>query len=289
MGTLKVINPGMFTSLQDKGRFGYRKFGIPISGAMDEQAMEDVNRIVGNPVNYPVIECTFEGGTYEFNSDAVIAITGANTEVTINGEEVPRYKSLTVLEGDLLSIGHPKRGIRSYFTVRGSWKAHKVMNSFSTYVSGEFGGFEGRTLEAGDILKWNELDEVVPSISPDIQIPYFSSKLSLHVYPGPEWEMLNEQQKKELLNAEFTVDSTSNRMAIRFSGSSVAHSFEDMKSSAVAPGIIQLPPSGLPILLMKDAQTIGGYPRILYVAEYHLWRAGQLAPGDTVRFDLQNS
>lgn len=78
-------------------------------------------------------------------------------------------------------------------------------------------------------------------------------------------------------------------MAIRFSGSSVAHSFEDMKSSAVAPGIIQLPPSGLPILLMKDAQTIGGYPRILYVAEYHLWRAGQLAPGDTVRFDLQNS
>lgn len=256
---------------------------------MDEQAMADVNRIVGNPINSPVIECTFEGGKYEFNSDAVIAITGADTEVTINGKEVPRYKSLTVLEGDLLSIGHPKRGIRNYLTIQGSWKAPKVMDSYSTYVLGVFGGFDGRTLAAGDILKWNELDEAVPSISPDIQIPYFSSKLSLHVYPGPEWEMLNDRQKTELLNAEFTVDSTSNRMAIRFSGSSVAHSFEDMKSSAVAPGIIQLPPSGLPILLMKDAQTIGGYPRILYVAEYHLWRAGQLAPGDTVRFDLQNS
>ncbi|MBO6536586.1 MAG: biotin-dependent carboxyltransferase family protein [Balneolaceae bacterium] len=289
MGSLEVINPGIFTSLQDKGRFGYRKFGIPISGAMDEQAMADVNRIVGNPINSPVIECTFEGGKYEFNSDAVIAITGADTEVTINGKEVPRYKSLTVLEGDLLSIGHPKRGIRNYLTIQGSWKAPKVMDSYSTYVLGVFGGFDGRTLAAGDILKWNELDEAVPSISPDIQIPYFSSKLSLHVYPGPEWEMLNDRQKTELLNAEFTVDSTSNRMAIRFSGSSVAHSFEDMKSSAVAPGIIQLPPSGLPILLMKDAQTIGGYPRILYVAEYHLWRAGQLAPGDTVRFDLQNS
>ena len=289
MGSLKVINPGMFTSLQDKGRFGYRKFGIPTSGAMDEQAMEDVNRIVGNPINSPVIECTFEGGKYEFNSNAVIAITGADNEVTINGEQVPRYKALSVNKEDLLSIGHPKRGIRNYLTIQGIWKAPKVMNSYSTYVPGAFGGFAGRMLEAGDILEWNELDEPVPAISPDIQIPYFSSKLSLHVYTGPEWEILNEQQKTELLNAEFTVDTTSNRMAIRFSGLSVAHSFEDMKSAAVAPGIIQLPPSGLPILLMKDAQTIGGYPRILYVAEYHLWRAGQLAPGDTIRFDLQNS
>lgn len=140
MGSLEVINPGIFTSLQDKGRFGYRKFGIPISGAMDEQAMADVNRIVGNPINSPVIECTFEGGKYEFNSDAVIAITGADTEVTINGKEVPRYKSLTVLEGDLLSIGHPKRGIRNYLTIQGSWKAPKVMDSYSTYVLGVFGG-----------------------------------------------------------------------------------------------------------------------------------------------------
>ncbi|MBO6792692.1 MAG: biotin-dependent carboxyltransferase family protein [Balneolaceae bacterium] len=287
MGQLKVIKPGFYTTIQDGGRFGYKKFGVPVSGAMDSRAMEAANRIVGNEAGSAVLECTFDGGEYEFETKAKIAITGAEAEILINNKQVAPYQALEIKIGDRLKIGYPKRGMRSYLAIRGQLVVPKVMESYSTYVPGAFGGFEGRPLKANDILRWNlTSDKEIIETETEFQIPYFSSKLTLDVCPGPEWNWLNEHQKQRLFDGEYIVESTSNRMAIRFSGETIETKLPDMKSSAVAPGIIQLPPSGIPILLMKDAQTIGGYPRILHVANYQLWRAGQVRPGDRIRFRI---
>ena len=288
MGRLKVLEPGFYTTVQDLGRFGSRKYGVPISGAMDSKSLEEANLLVGNKPEAPVLECTFDGGNYAFESPATIAITGADSDVQINGRLSNRFKKLQVSKGDLLKIGHPKRGVRTYIAIQGDWNVPKVMDSYSTYVPGAFGGLKGRPLQSNDILEWKPLESNKSVSIPEVQIPYFSSKLLLDVIPGPEWNLLNEEQKQQILDAEFSVESTSNRMAIRFSGAQINANIADMKSSAVAPGIIQLPPSGVPILLMKDAQTIGGYPRILHVANYQLWRVGQLGPGNTVRFKLRS-
>ncbi len=287
MGQLKVIKPGFYTTIQDAGRFGYKKFGVPVSGAMDSRAMEAANRIVGNESGSAVLECTFDGGEYEFETKAAIAITGADTKILINHNSVAPYQVLEVKKGDRLKIAYPQKGMRSYLAISGQLDLPKVMESYSTYVPGAFGGFKGRPLKANDVLRWNSPSEkVIIESETEIQIPYFSSKLSIDVRPGPEWSWLNELQKKCVLDGDYKVQSTSNRMAIRFSGENIETNFPDMKSSAVAPGIIQLPSSGIPILLMKDAQTIGGYPRILHVANYHLWRVGQVRPSDRIRFKV---
>ncbi len=288
MGRLNVLSPGFYTTIQDLGRFGFRKYGVPVSGAMDTKSMGEANRLVGNKEHAPVLECTYDGGAFEFESPAKIAITGAESDTRVNDRKVDRYTILQISKGDVLKIGHPKSGVRTYIAIRGEWDLPKVMDSYSTYVPGAFGGVNGRLIKAGDVLEWKpiKVDELL-SVH-DLQIPYFSSKLVIDVVPGPEWNVLDEAQKQQMLDTDFWVESTSNRMAIRFTGLKLETNVSDMKSAAVAPGIIQLPPSGVPILLMKDAQTVGGYPRILRVVNYLIWRVGQLGPGNRVRFKLRS-
>lgn len=243
--------------------------------------------MVGNPKGSPVLELTLKGGKYRFESDAIIALTGALLNPKINGLEVEMNRSLKIKKGDELEFGFAKRGARAYLAVRGILNIHKVMGSFSTYNLGNFGGFEGRTLQKGDIVEWKEVESVFKEIeAPKGQIPYFSSKVSLRIMRGLEWEWLDKEAQKKLLSSTFKVSSKSNRMGIRLEGKSLQTPTREMVSSPVIPGIIQLPPNGNPIILMKDGQTIGGYPRIAKVLDEDLWRLGQVKARDTIRFKL---
>lgn len=292
MGKLKVIDPGIFTTIQDSGRFGFRHYGIPVSGVMDEYSYRLVNRIVGNSGGSPVLEHTLRGGKYRFKSEAVIALSGADMKATINGKSVQLYKRIEVKSGDELILNYAERGCRTYMAIRGFWKIDKVLGSYSTFVTGNFGGIEGRTLDNGDEICWSENHEESKEESqlPKDEIPYFSSKITVNLNPGPEFNFLDGSSKKYLESENFEVDPDSNRMGIRLKSNQKIHCEKsEITSSAVFPGIVQLPSSGNPIILMKDAQTVGGYPRIGVIEEPDLSRLAQLKPGSKVRFKLKKA
>lgn len=285
MSALKVIDPGLYTSVQDAGRVGYRKYGVPTSGAMDMKAYDLANWLVGNEQGEAVLECTIKGGKYKFETNAIIATTGAQMQPRLNSVEVPMNQTVQVNKGDILELGFSKRGCRAYVAIRGKLDIKKVMGSYSTYGIGKFGGFEGRALNKNDSINWESPnDEPIIRKVPTEEIPYYSSKLTLTAQKGLEWDWLAVTTQEKFLNSEFKVSSQSNRMGIRLLGESLEKPNKEMLSSSVIPGIIQLPPNGLPIILAQDGQTIGGYPRIAKVADNELWRLGQLKPGDTVSF-----
>lgn len=283
MNSLTVIDGGLFTTIQDSGREGYRKFGVPVSGGMDEKAYNLANKIVGNKKGSPVLECTLNGGKYRFNSRAIIAITGAKMSPTLNSDPIEINSLIEIHKDDILELGFAKRGCRTYVAIQGEWDIQKVMGSYSTYTQGVFGGFKGRTLKKGDVVKWVERDVAFNKISISDQIPYYSSKITVQFIPGPEWDSIETVEQERFLNTKFRVSSKSNRMGIRLETDEPIKSEKlDMKSSGVIPGIIQLPPGGNPIILMKDCQTVGGYPRLGKIVDSDLDRLAQVPPNGTV-------
>lgn len=285
VNSLEVIKRGFQTTVQDFGRFGYRKFGVPTSGVMDKKSMIDANKLVGNPISNPVIENTLYGGIYRFNDPALLSICGAKCKPKINGKSVPQYESIDVERGDELEVDHPSKGCRSYIAIQGMFCLPKVMNSFSTYLPGNFGGLNGRTLQVNDTISWkNNVDTTEMMHFPKEEIPYFSSKITVEIERGLEFYVMDDNAQKQFHSTSFSVTSQSNRMGIRLSGGNIDIKNVEMISSPVIPGVIQLPPSGNPIILMNDSQTIGGYPRIGVVKYSELWRLGQVKSGDQIRF-----
>lgn len=286
MGKLTVLEGGVFSTIQDEGRSGYRKFGIPVSGAMDSISYRLANTLVGNPSDFPAIEFSLKGGKYRFDSEAFIAITGALMNPRINDLEVQMNTSIRVDAGSVLELGFAQKGVRAYLGIKGVWDIKKVMESYSTCIQGKFGGYKGRVLQAGDKIRWQDQshDYEVKSLSKE-KIPYYSSKVNVDFYIGPEWNLLSKKEKEKFLSTSFTIDSRSNRMGIRLDTETplVVKEF-NMKSSGVMPGIIQLPQNGKPIILMNDAQTVGGYPRIGKIVDSDLNRIAQVPPNGTIRF-----
>ena len=287
MGKLSVVDGGIFTTIQDAGRHGFRKYGVPTSGAMDIKAFQLANTLVGNPQNLPALECTLKGGCYRFETSATVALTGADMQATLNGETVELEKAFSVNPQDILLLDYAKKGCRAYIGIRGLFDIEKIMDSYSTYVVGGFGGFDGRTLKAGDELNWLNLNVEANARSPlNRKKLDYPNKVNVQVSTAPEWNWLDDDSKSFFLNEVFSISSQSNRMGIRLAGKSLHIPQKHMLSSAVIPGIIQLPSSGHPIVLMNDGQTIGGYPRIAKVLDKDLWKLAQLKPRDEVTFEL---
>ncbi|MAL17515.1 MAG: KipI antagonist [Balneola sp.] len=287
-GSLEVLDGGMLTTVQDAGRVGYRNYGVPVSGVMDDHAYSLVNWLVGNEGDAPVLEMTIQGGRYQFNSDAIIGLSGGEAEITLNSEQRKANETLVVHSGDILNIGQIKKGCRIYLAIRGNWEIEKVMSSYSTYIPASFGGIKGRKLKKGDLLNWQtkSLDTEVREV-PQKLIPYFSSKQRIRLIEGPEWQWLPEDQRAKFLATEFEISSQSNRMGIRLKVQDGFNVIErEMKSAPVVPGIIQLPKGGSPIVLMKDAQSVGGYPRIAKVIDADLWRLGQVWTSNRLSFKM---
>jgi len=269
MGKVKILKTGPMATIQDAGRFGYRKYGIPQSGAMDDEALHFVNQLLGNRKNDPVIEFALMGLKLEVIQNSVIGVLG--TKMKINGNTVnDLYAELEM--GDSLEFSPPEN-VYAYFALGGKLKADLKFESYATYLPGHFGGYQGRTLKVGDILESDGKGKVN-----DLMPPQIEDHNTIHFMDGPEWNLLESTFKAR----EFKIGSSSNRIGIRLEGENIKSSTKEIKSSAVIPGTIQLTPNQQLIVLMNDCQTTGGYPRIGKVLDKDLRKLAQVRPGGSI-------
>ncbi|MDQ6918128.1 MAG: biotin-dependent carboxyltransferase family protein [Candidatus Dormibacteraeota bacterium] len=284
---LQVEKPGLLTTVQDLGRPGHRKFGVPPSGAMDRFALAAANRLVGNPEGAAGLECALTGPVLLALQPCLVAVTGADFTPAVNGAEVPLWTGVYLAAGERLSFAARRLGARCYIAVAGGLAGSRWLGSLSTYLLVEKGGFDGRTLEAGDALSIAS-----PPPRPLIAgrhlsrrlLPGYSREPALAAVPGPHHRRLNRASRTALLKGTFTVSRDADRMGYRLEGTPLELSGQELLSIGLTMGAVQLPIGGQPILLMADHQTAGGYPVILGVTRAALPLAAQLVPGDRLTF-----
>lgn len=286
MKVFHVLKPGFFTTVQDLGRHGYLRYGVPISGAMDAFSMVAANLLVKNNPNDACLEITLIGPELQALADTQIAITGGSLSPKINGDAVSMWQTLTVHRGDVVSFGKMENGCRSYLSVRGGINTPAILGSKSTYVRGKFGGIEGRQLKSGDVIEGFNVSPIETVYKmPENLMPRFPNDFTVHVILGPQADMFTERGVETFLSNPYRVTIESDRMGYRLEGHTIEHKGKaDIVSDALLPGAIQVPKNGKPIIMMKDAQTTGGYPKIAVVTTPDLDKLGQAKPNDKVRF-----
>lgn len=289
----EVVSPGLQTMVQDLGRYGYQKYGIVVSGAMDSYAFKMGNILVGNAEHAAGLEMTMIGPSLLVKMDCVVAITGANLSPTVNGEQVPMWTSLKVSKGSLIEFGPLKSGCRAYLTVNGGIAVPTVMGSKSTYLRANIGGYKGRALKVKDLLYRGNDDLISPykfswrrKLAPEY-IPIYTNNIRLRVIKGPQWDAFTPESKEQFLTTTYTISSQSDRMGYRLSGEGleVAENQEHI-TDPIPLGGIQVPAGGQPIVLLADRQTTGGYPKIATVISTDIPFIAQGKPGDRISFDL---
>ncbi len=279
---IEVLKPGLFSTIQDKGRFGFMDSGVPTSGPMDMYASRLGNLLLNNSPDRPVLEITQTGPTLKFWSPANIVITGGNLSPMINDSEIKNGRISILKKGDVLSFGKRILGSRAYVCIQGGFTGNKVLGSYSWYD----GLTEHFRLEKGMNLYLDS--ELQGEINTTSLVKYSENYLSeciVTVYPGPEFYSLPGVMQQEILKRNFTVDSKSNRMAILFK-EIFKNYMEPIISGPVIPGTVQLTPSGKMIILMRDCQTTGGYPRVLQISTKGLNVLAQKMTGDKIKFQL---
>lgn len=281
---IDVLKPGVFTTIQDMGRFGYRRFGIPESGVLDKYNATLANWLVYNNENVPLLEITMSGPELKFTQALTIAITGAEMTPKINGKLIPLYKSIFVSAGDVLKFGRLKAGFRCYLAVNGGFNAELFLNSYSTYTLAQKGGFEGRILRSGDRLQIKKSKNKVRNkrIIPEYIRTKFTGLNAIRYIIGPEAELIEDDSPGSVPGI-YAVHQQSDRMGIRLTGFDGEVNTKEILSSPVNKGTIQLLPDYNLIVLMNDGQVSGGYPRLgnIIAADLHLM--AQLKPGDQVK------
>jgi len=290
MGYIRIIEMYGISTIQDLGRFGYQNSGVPVSGAMDKISMRIANRLVGNGDEEAVLEIALYGGTYSFECDAVIALAGADFNFKLNGKQVPRYQTIFVNRGDILSGSSSNWGNYAYLSFRGGLKLEDVLNSKSTYMRGSFGGYYGRRLKQGDLLTLNvETLEFPPlKISTSI-IEKLYQKRDIRFNPSHAYSQMMAKGLETFKTTEFLISGDSDRMGLRLEGKvPELMSQYDIISAPVQFGSIQINSSGQPMILMADAQTTGGYVLLGTVFEVDLSYLVQLAKGEKLKFMTSN-
>lgn len=284
MASLTVIRPGMLTTVQDLGRWGYQSAGVPVAGPMDSYAHRYANSLVGNPDNAAALEVTLLGPELEADAEIICAVSGGLFEVAVNGTPVSINVPFAVPAGGRLRFGNRLAGTRAALAVRGGFDLPAVFGSRATSLVSRMGPFGGRALRAGDVLPIDTAEgPLATTVAVPMALPQGGSRL--RVVMGPHDAMFTSAAREMFLTSRFIVTPHSNRMGYRLEGPSLAHiSSADILSDATPIGSIQVPASGQPILLMADRQTTGGYPKIATVVTADLPLAGQLAPGDWIEF-----
>ncbi|UKM64394.1 biotin-dependent carboxyltransferase family protein [Flavobacteriaceae bacterium GSB9] len=279
---VKVLKPGIYSSVQDLGRFGYQEFGVPYSGVMDNYAAKMVNLLLGNHENAAVIEMTMMGPTLEFKSDTLICISGAEMSPKLNKKAVSKNEVMEVYKGDVLSFGKLKLGFRSYLGVSGGFKTEAIMQSRSMY--------EGIT-SVSRLQKGEELPVEHKTISNlnkyahlKVNQDYLKTD-TVEVFKGPEFGMLSKKQQNLLMKTGFSISKENNRMAYQLV-EPLENDLKPIITSAVMPGSVQLTPSGKLIVLMRDCQTTGGYPRVLQLTENAINVLSQKFTGQNIKFKI---
>ncbi len=282
--SIRVVSPGLLSTIQDTGRHGYRKDGIIASGAMDLNAYRIANLLTGNNQVDACLEMCLTGATLSFETSHLIALTGADLSPTLDGTPVKMWRPIWVPKGSVLSFGAPRSGCFTYLAIAGGFDIPKVLKSYTTCLAAGFGGFKGRALLKNDLLECKIATELLPLLNsihhlgsghsvveahwaPDpMLLPVYDDNPVIRIIRGPEWNLFNRWSQEALLGQPFVVSAQSNRMGYRLQGPALSLATPaELLSGAVTFGTVQVPASGNPIILTADHQTTGGYPRIANV------------------------
>lgn len=300
---IEILSATALASVQDLGRDGYLRYGVGTSGAMDRVALSGANIMVGNPANAAAIEIQMFPFQVRFMEDVSFALTGADTRAELDGRAVLPWWSLRARKGQVLSLNQPHHGARCYLALSGGLDVPVVLGSRSTQLRGEFGGHEGRTLRQGDVLRsqsseaCGEVFKALPEAGFGIEPPEFLMPMTcdgepaqgirtcVRVLPAAEYECYEDASLKSFWRQDWKITSQSDRYGYRLAGEALVTKYPlEQRSHGIVPGVIQVPPSGQPIIQLRDAQPSGGYPKIGTVIEADMWRVGQARPGSLLRF-----
>jgi antagonist of KipI len=302
--SLKILSPGLLTTIQDTGRIGYRKDGLILSGAMDSRALRIANLLVGNPENTAALEITYSGPKILFEADCLVALTGAMLSPFVNGEPVKMWRPVFIRRGSVLEYGKPVLGSRTYLAVSGSFAIPKILGSYATYLRAGIGGLHGKALQAGDLIPGNHPPPAVATLVKALAqkagangfgettwslSPYFYPALNpnpvIRAIIGPEYEWFEPDAQQAFWKESFRVTAQSDRMGYRLQGPDLFRlNNKELLSTAVTFGTVQVPAPGNPIVLMADHQTTGGYPRLAQVITADSSELAQVLPGAAIRF-----
>ncbi|MBM7646038.1 antagonist of KipI [Scopulibacillus daqui] len=298
--SFRVVKPGLLTTVQDLGRKGFQQHGVVVSGAMDSYSLRIANLLVGNKDNEAALEMTLTGPTLKIEKDCLIAITGGDLTPSIDGQSVPMWKPVYIKKGRTLKFGPCRSGCRAYLSVSGGFLIPKVMNSKSTYLRGQFGGFKGRALQEGDVIPFNQHEcrrneykkerftgpfaACNWSVNVEPLLPFTGSPV-IRVTKGRQFGGFSGSSHESFAKEAFVVTNQSDRMGYRLSGPLLElENKRELLSEAVTNGSIQVTPDGNPIILLADCQTTGGYPKIAQVITADLPLIAQVKPGESIRF-----
>lgn len=279
---LKVTRAGLYTSVQDGGRIGLRQSGISYCGALDKPALQIANLLVGNDADAAALEITLGQCSFEFERDGWFALTGAGCDATLDGAAVWTGWRLQVKAGQRLTLNRPTRGMRSYLAVSGGIDVPQVMNSYSTDLKTGMGGFKGRLLKDGDVLPLGKPQRDFAEAQGVKQLLWSNR---IRALPGPEYHEFEKASQDAFWRLPWQLSPQSNRMGYRLQGQQLARTTDrELVSHGLLPGVIQVPGNGQPIVLMNDAQTTGGYPRIACIIEADMYHLAQIPLGQPIHF-----
>lgn len=288
MSELAVVDPGLLTTVQDLGRFGYQRVGVPPSGPMDRAAFLVANRLVGNADGAAALECTLKGPRLEVRQSAIVAVTGAPMGFTVNGQEAPAWTAVRVQPGDVLGFQMASAGCRAYLAVAGGIDVPLALGSRATYLRGRLGGLGGRALQKGDALS---AGTPAPGSGregrtvPPARRPAYPAERECRVILGPQDDRFTPEGIQAFLEGPYDVTPQADRMGYRLKGPVITHARgHDIVSDGIPLGGIQVPGEGQPIVLLVDRQTTGGYTKIATVIGVDIGVIGQTRPGQRVRF-----
>ena len=284
MNRIKFLRPGLYTSIQDMKRIGYKKYGIPNSGPMDEYSHILANWLVDNNYSSETLEINYFGPKIKFNFNTTIGICGANFDAKINDKRIQINRSIKVKAGDVLDIGICLNGGRVYLSFSAKMKLKKSFNSYSTYEKINIGGINGKKISKNDTINFNKSEESIDKKIPESFQRKYQEISSIRVIKGVNYSMISKNSLKKLGN-EFNVSSESDRMGIRLNGNKLKVSDKkSIESTVVSKGTVQLPPAGDPIILMSDSQSTGGYPIIGNIARVDISKVSQIKPESKLKF-----
>ena len=282
--SFKVIKAGIFTTLQDRGRFSFTHLGVTNSGVMDEYATLAAHRLLNNDLNDNILEITFSNVELQANDTTTICITGASCEFTINDEQKATWQTHKIQKADTVKIGKILEGQRVYLAVKNGFDIPKEFGSNSTTIKESLGGISGVQIKNNDILPYAKYDGKIINRWKEEHIPKYSSELTLRVLLSYQENSFSVTEKEKFFNSTYIVTPDFNRMACKLKGEAIESSLDGIISEAITFGSIQIPKDGQPIILLKERQTIGGYPKIGSVLSIDCFKLAQMKIGSTIKF-----
>ena len=285
MTGLKVIKPGVLTTLQDWGRYGHKENGLSWGGPMDEHAFLWVNHLLNNPPKSCAIEITIGLAAFESQTNTTIAVCGADMGLTINNKPSTCWSTHAIKVGDKIQFGSAQRGLRTYMGIAGGFNVEPVFGSSATVVREHLGGLSGQALKANDIINAQKTNTFKHQRRvPFAFVPAYEQTATLRFIPGYQNDRFSAIQRDLFINNTYSVSQRQDRMGCQFLGEKIHYDGSGIISEGIALGSIQIPPDGQPIILLKDSGSIGGYPKLGCIARVDLNKLAQCRPGDQISF-----